>query len=465
MTTPRTPLSNLTADYRARDAAHHIHPFSDMKALNAEGSRVIVRGEGSWIWDSDGNRILDGMAGLWCVNIGHGRPEIAAAIQRQMAEISFYNTFFKTTHPPAIALAETLARLTPPQFNHVFFVDSGSEANDTVIRMVRHYWATRGKPEKSILIARHNAYHGSTMGGGSLGGMKPMHEQGGLPIPGIHHIAQPYWFGEGGDASPEEFGIIAARALETAIDEIGEDKIGAFVAEPIQGAGGVIIPPSTYWPEIARILKGRDILLVADEVITGFGRTGNWFGSETFGIEADLMPIAKGLSSGYLPIGGVMVSDKVAEVIIGPGGDFNHGFTYSAHPVAAAAALENLRIIEDEKLVERVRDDIGPYLQKKWLALGDHPLVGEARMTGMMGALELVPKKPSRTVVFPDVGKVGTIARDFSFRNGLVMRAVRDSLILSPPLTLSHEEADHLIAVASKTLDDTHAELKRLGLA
>ncbi len=458
-------ISNITADYRARDAAHHIHPFSDMKALNAEGSRVIVRGEGSWIYDSDGNRILDGMAGLWCVNIGHGRPEMAAAIQRQMAEISFYNTFFKTTHPPAIALAERLARLTPPQFNHVFFVNSGSEANDTVIRMVRHYWATRGRPEKSILIARHNAYHGSTMGGGSLGGMKPIHEQGGLPIPGIHHIAQPYWFGEGGDASPEEFGLIAARALERAIEEIGEDRIGAFVAEPIQGAGGVIIPPSTYWPEIARILKGRDILLVADEVITGFGRTGNWFGSETFGIEADLMPIAKGLSSGYLPIGGVMVSDKVADVIIGEGGDFNHGFTYSAHPVAAAAALENLRIIEDEKLVERVRDDIGPYLQQQWLALGDHPLVGEARMTGLMGAIELVPNKPSRTQIFPDTGKVGTIARDFSFRNGLVMRAVRDSLILSPPLTLSHDEADYLVAVAKKTLDDTLAEVKRLGLA
>ena len=465
MTSELTKLSNITADYRARDAAHHIHPFSDMKALNAEGSRVIVRGEGSWIWDSDGNRILDGMAGLWCVNIGHGRPEIAAAIQRQMADISFYNTFFKTTHPPAIALAERLARLAPPQFNHTFFVNSGSEANDTVIRMVRHYWATRGRPEKSILIARHNAYHGSTMGGGSLGGMKPIHEQGGLPIPGIHHIAQPYWFGEGGDATPEEFGIIAARALERAIEEIGEDRIGAFVAEPIQGAGGVIIPPATYWPEIARILKGRDILLVADEVITGFGRTGNWFGSQTFGIEADLMPIAKGLSSGYLPIGGVMVSDKVADVIIGEGGDFNHGFTYSGHPVAAAAALENLRIIEDEKLVERVRDDIGPYLQRQWLALGDHPLVGEARMTGLMGAIELVPNKPSRTQIFPDTGKVGTIARDFSFRNGLVMRAVRDSLILSPPLTLSHDEADHLIAVAKKTLDDTLAEVKRLGLA
>ncbi|MBN9016813.1 MAG: aspartate aminotransferase family protein [Rhizobiales bacterium] len=459
-----TSLSNTTADYRARDAAHHIHPFSDMKSLNAEGSRVIVRGEGAWIWDSDGNRILDGMSGLWCVNIGHGRPEIAAAIQRQMAEISYYNTFFKTTHPPAVALAEALARLSPPQFNHVFFCGSGSEANDTVIRMVRHYWATLGKPKKTVLIARKNAYHGSTMGGGSLGGMAPIHSQGGLPIPGIHHIAQPYWFGEGGEATPEEFGVQAARELEKAIEELGEENIAAFVAEPIQGAGGVIIPPASYWPEIARILKGREILLVADEVITGFGRTGNWFGSQTFGIEADLMPIAKGLSSGYLPIGGVMVSDKVADVLIGPGGEFHHGFTYSAHPVTAAAALENLRIIEEEKLVDRVRDDIGPYLQKLWLALGDHPLVGEARMTGLMGALELVPNKPSRAHAFPDTGKVGTIARDFSFRNGLVMRAVRDSLILAPPLTLTHEEADILAATAKKTLDDTLAEVKRLGL-
>jgi len=457
-----TLLSNTTADLRARDAAHHLHPFSEMKSLNAEGSRVIVRGEGVWIWDSDGNRILDGMSGLWCVNIGHGRPEIAAAIQRQMADISYYNTFFKTTHPPAVALAEKLAEISPPPFNHVFFVGSGSEANDTVIRMARHYWASLGKPGKTVLIARENAYHGSTMGGGSLGGMKPIHSQGGLPIPGIHHIGQPYWFGEGGDASPEEFGILAARKLEQAIEAIGEENIAAFVAEPIQGAGGVIIPPSTYWPEIARILKDREILLVADEVITGFGRTGNWFGSETFGIEPDLMPIAKGLSSGYLPIGGVLVADKVASILME--GEFHHGFTYSAHPVTAAAALENLRIVEEEKLVERVRDDIGPYLQKLWLALGDHPLVGEARMTGLMGALELVPNKPSRTERFPDTGKVGTIARDISFRNGLVMRAVRDSLIIAPPLTISHEEADILAATARKTLDDALAELKRQGL-
>jgi len=458
-----TKQSNVTADYHARDAAHHIHAFSDMKSLNAEGSRVVVRAEGSWIWDSEGNRILDGMSGLWCVNIGHGRKEIAEAVQRQMADFSFYNTFFKSTHPPAIELAETLARLTPPQFNRVFFVGSGSEANDTVIRMVRHYWASLGKPEKSVLIARKNAYHGSTLGGGSLGGMTSIHSQGGLPIPGIHHIAQPYWFGEGGEMSPDEFGIFAARELEKAIDEIGEDKIAAFVAEPIQGAGGVIIPPATYWPEVKRILAERDILLVADEVITGFGRTGNWFGSETFEIEPDLMAFAKGVSSGYLPIGGVMVSDKVADVLY-DAGEFHHGFTYSAHPVAAAAAVENLRILESEKLVERVRDDIGPYLQARWRGLADHPLVGEARMTGLMGAIELVPNKPSRAEKFADTGKVGTIARDISLRNNLVMRAVRDSLIIAPPLTLSHDEADQLIASARKTLDDTQAELRRLGL-
>ncbi|MBB5752327.1 aspartate aminotransferase family protein [Prosthecomicrobium pneumaticum] len=455
-------ISNITADYRARDAAHHLHPFSEMRALNAEGSRVVVRGEGSWIWDSDGRRALDGMSGLWCVNIGHGRREIAAAVTRQMAELSYTNTFFKSTHPPAIALAEKIATLTQPHLSHVFFTGSGSEANDTVVRMVRHYWAERGKPAKQVIISRRNAYHGSTMAGASLGGMKPMHAQGGLPIPGIVHRAQPYWFGEGGEMSPEEFGIAAARDIEAAIEEIGEDNIAAFIAEPIQGAGGVIIPPETYWPEIARILAGREILTVADEVICGFGRTGRWFGSDFFGIRPDLMSIAKGLSSGYLPIGGVVVSSAVAEVL--SANEFNHGFTYSAHPVCCAAALENLRILEEERLVDRVAEEIGPYLQRGWRALADHPLVGEARMVGLIGALELVPDKPSRSVAFPDTGKVGTLARDLSIANGLVMRAVRDSLIIAPPFTLSFEEADFLLAAARKTLDDTLDAARRLGL-
>jgi putrescine aminotransferase len=263
--------------------------------------------------------------------------------------------------------------------------------------------------------------------------------------------------------SPDEFGLWAARELERKIDELGEDTVAAFIAEPIQGAGGVIIPPDSYWPEVARICKERDILLVADEVICGFGRLGTWFGSQYYGIEPDLMPIAKGISSGYLPIGGVLVSDRIADAFIEKGGEFYHGYTYSGHPACCAAALANLEILQREKLVERVADDIGPYLQKKWLELGEHPLVGEARMVGLVGALELVPARGDRSRAFEPVGEVGALARDTSFDNGLVMRAVRDSLIISPPLVLSHEEADDLVARAERTLDETWSALKKDG--
>ncbi len=458
--------SNLypTAELRALDADHYLHPFTDFHALAKEGSRVMVRGDGVWLTDSDGKRYLDGMAGLWCTNIGHGRREIADAVHDQMVELAYYNSFFKTSNAPAIRLADKLASIAPAHVARVFFCGSGSEANDTVFRMARWYWSLKGRPEKTIFISRRNAYHGSTVVGASFGGMKPMHGQGGLPIPGVVHIAQPYWFGEGGDTSPDEFGVWAARELEREIDRLGEGNVAAFVAEPIQGAGGVIIPPETYWPEIRRICSERDILLVVDEVICGFGRTGKWFGSQTYGVEPDLMPIAKGLTSGYLPMGGVLVSDRVAEVITAEGAEFNHGFTYSGHPTCAAAALANLAIIERENLVARVRDDIGPYLQERWLKLGDHPLVGEARMKGLVGALELVPAKPSRREKFADTGRVGTIARDISFSNGLVMRAVRDSLILSPPLVLTHIEADELVRLAEKTLNDTWMVLKKEGL-
>ncbi|MCS0504350.1 aspartate aminotransferase family protein [Ancylobacter mangrovi] len=456
------PQPKSTAELRALDAAHHLHPFSDMKALNAEGSRIITRADGVWLTDSEGNRILDGMSGLWCVNVGYGREEIVDAVAAQMRELPYYNTFFKTTHQPAIELSAKLAELTPPQFNRVFFTGSGSESNDTVIRLVRRYFDIRDKPQKKVIISRRNAYHGSTVGAASLGGMAPMHEQGGLPIPDIVHIAQPYWWGEARQGETmEEFGIRTARALESVIDAMGEDRIAAFIAEPIQGAGGVIIPPITYWPEIARICRERDILFVSDEVICGFGRTGQWFGCETYHTHPDILVMAKGITSGYMPLGGVMVADRVAEVLM-EGGDFNHGYTYSGHPAACAAALANLAIMQREKLVERVAEDVGPYLKARWSALAEHPLVGEAPMVGLVGALELTPDKVGRTS-FPDVGKVGTLARDFSFANNLVMRAVRDRLIIAPPLVISHGECDELIARARRTLDQTHAELKRRG--
>ncbi|WP_407330802.1 aspartate aminotransferase family protein [Enterovibrio sp. 27052020O] len=451
-----------TETLQALDNAHYLHPFSDSKTLREKGARMIVRAEGVYIWDSNGNRILDGMAGLWCTNIGYGEKRLADAAHRQMLELPYYNSFFQCAHPPVVELAKEIADLAPAHMNQVFFTGSGSESNDTVLRMVRHYWTVKGQPEKFTIIGRHNGYHGSTVAGASLGGMKAMHKQGGLPIPGIHHIPQPYWFGEGGDLTPEEFGIQTAQELEKAILEIGEDKVAAFIAEPFQGAGGVVIPPSTYWPEINRILAKYDILMIADEVICGFGRTGEWFGSQHFGITPDFMPIAKGMTSGYIPMGGVIVSDRVAKVFEEKGGDFNHGYTYSGHPVSAAVALENLRVMKEKNLVQYVKEDIGPYLQQQWQTLADHPLVGEARGLGLVAAIELVKDKATRTRFDESVG-IGGICRDLSVENGLVMRACGDTMIISPPLVISHLEVDELIEKARLALDLTFEHLQDLG--
>jgi putrescine aminotransferase len=451
-----------TAELQALDAAHHMHPFTHAAGLAQKGARVILRGEGCWLTDSEGHRILDGMAGLWCVNAGYGREELAQAAAAQMRELPFYNTFFQTTHVPAIALAAKLAELAPGNLNHVFFAGSGSEANDTNIRLVRQFWAAQGKPDKQVIISRRNAYHGSTMGGASLGGMAAMHAQGGLPIPGIVHIGQPHWWAEGGEMTPEAFGIARARELEAAIADLGEDRVAAFIAEPVQGAGGVIIPPASYWPEVQRICDAHDILLIADEVITGFGRTGNWFGSQTMGLRPDIMTIAKGLSSGYQPIGGSILSDRVAEVIGGI--EFNHGYTYSGHPVAAAVALANLRILEDEDLPGRVGRITGPYLARAWAGLADHPLVGAAETCGLMGALQLTPDKAARARFAAPEGTAGLRARERCFANDLVMRHVGDRMIIAPPLVISEDEVDMLVARARTALDETLAGLRADGL-
>ena len=349
-TTERT-----TEQWQRADSAHFLHPFTDFKALAQKGSRIITRADNIYLWDSDGHKILDAMSGLWCVNVGFGQRALIDAATRQMAELPFYNAFFQTASPPAIELAELLAEVSPPQFQHVFFSGSGSEGNDTVVRMVRRYWDILGQPERQVIISRHNAYHGSTMAGASLGGMGGMHAQGGLPIPNIVHIEQPHWWEHGRSAglSREDFGKVAAGWLEAKIEEIGANKVAAFIGEPVQGAGGVIVPPDSYWPEIQRICDKHGILLVSDEVITGFGRTGHWFGCERFGSKPDLMTFAKGVTSGYVPLGGVMVGERIARVLIDQGGDFNHGYTYSGHPVACAVALANIRLIRELKLVEK----------------------------------------------------------------------------------------------------------------
>lgn len=447
-----------TAHWQDLSRRHLLAPFTDYRQLNEKGARIITRAEGVHLWDSEGQRILDGMAGLWCVNVGYGREELVEAASRQMRELPYYNLFFQTAHPPALELAKAIAELAPDGMNHVFFTGSGSEANDTVLRLVRHYWATKGQPEKRVVIGRWNGYHGSTLAGASLGGMAAMHEQGGL-LPDIVHIPQPYWFGESGEMSPEEFGVWAADQLERKILEVGEERVAAFIAEPIQGAGGVIVPPESYWPRVRQILDKYDILFIADEVICGFGRTGEWFGSQYYGNAPDLMPIAKGLTSGYVPMGGVVVRDEVVKVL-DEGGEFYHGFTYSGHPVAAAVALENIRILRDEGIVDRVRSATAPYLQKRWAELADHPLVGETRGVGMVAALELVRDKKTRTRY---EGGAGMLCREHCFRNGLVMRAVGDTMIIAPPLVITPESIDELVTLARLSLDQTHAVLRQRG--
>jgi putrescine aminotransferase len=456
-----------TSHIQALDSAHFLHPFTDFKDLNARGARVMTEAKDIYVWDSEGNRVLDAMSGLWCVNVGYGRKALADAAHAQMLKLPYYNSFFQTTNVPAATLAARLASLAPTvggrSFAHVFYSSSGSESNDSNVRMVRRYWDLLGQPERKIIISRTNAYHGSTMAGASLGGMSGMHAQGDLPIPNISHIGQPYFFenAQPGE-SVHDFGIRAAGWLEERILALGAHKVAAFIAEPVQGAGGVIIPPATYWPEIQRIVDKYGILLISDEVICAFGRLGHWFAYEKFGYRPDLVTFAKAVTSGYVPLGGVMVGDRVAKVLIEQGGEFNHGYTYSGHPVACAVALANLDIIESENLVGRVRDDSGPYLAQQFATLLDHPLVGQAETCGLMAGLVLVKDKASNTVFPPDLS-VGMVCRGHCFANGLIMRAVGDRMIIAPPLTITHAQIDEMMGLIRLALDKTLADVRQSG--
>lgn len=439
------------------DVRHHLHPFTDYKSIKAEGTRVITSADGHYIIDSDGNRILDAMAGLWCVNVGYGRQELVDAATQQMKTLPYYNTFFKTSNKPAAELAERLAKMAPDGINHVFFANSGSEANDTIVRMVRHFWALEGKPSKRIIISREYGYHGSTTVAASMGGMTGMHHQAAM-LPDFIHIKPPYGFLHQGNMDEATFAETSASWLEAAIIDHGADNIAAFIAEPIQGAGGVIIPPKGYFDHIQDICRKHDILFIADEVITGYGRTGEWFASQTMGLKPDLIATAKGLTSGYQPMSAVLVGDRVAQRLVDDGGEFYHGFTYSGHPVAAAVALANLDVIENDGLIERVRTDTGPYLAEALQRLADHPIVGEVRSFGLLASIELVADK-NGPKMFDDEGAAGVICRDHAINRGMMMRAVRDGMILSPPLTFTRGDIDTVIDIALAALNDTQATL------
>jgi putrescine aminotransferase len=466
----KSPYPDLPS-IQAKDTAHYLHPFTDSKSLAKQGVRIMTHADGIYVYDAKGQKILDAMSGLWCVNMGYGRKQLAQAAYDQMLELPYYNSFFQTTTIPTVELASKLSTLASlperSSFSHTFFCSSGSESNDTNIRMIRHYWNTIGYPDRQVIISRKNAYHGSSMGSASLGGMKSMHMQGGLPIPGIVHIDQPYYFenahiGE----DPESFGVRIAKQLEEKIQEIGVNKVAAFIAEPLQGAGGVIIPPSTYWQEIQRIIDKYNILLVSDEVICAFGRLGYWFAYEKFGYKPDLITFAKGVTSGYQPLGGVLVNQKVAEVLVN-GGEFNHGYTYSGHPVPCAVALANLELMQTENIVHKINKVLAPYLAKAFHTLQDHPLVGDVETCGMVGALLLVKNKKDghhKHQSFNKVQEVGMICRQHCFKHGVIMRAVGDRMVICPPLIMTEPQVDEMIYRIRQALDSTFLQIKSQGI-
>ena len=452
-----------TTEWQALDDRFYLHPFTDHRALRVQGARIVERAEGVYIWDTDGRKVLDGLAGLGCVSLGYGRRDISSVAAAAMDRLSFAHSFFKSTNKEAIELAAKLTEIAPPNFEHVFLSTSGSEANETAIRMIRTFWSFRGKPDKRVLIGRDHAYHGSTAATQSLGTFpEDLGASWGVPLPGYDHIGCPDYYELGGTCSESVFGLIAAGWLEKKILEIGEDKVAAFFAEPMQGAGGAIVPPENYWREIDRICKKYDVLLVADEVLTGIGRTGHMWASVGYGAMPDIITTAKGLTSAYAPLSATIASNRIGEALVASEGPWLHGFTYSGHPMCCAVALKVLGIIESEGLVQRVHDDIGPYFERAITSLLDHPLVGDARARGLFAGIKLVENKDLKQPF--DAGKgVGIWCMDWAINNGVALRAIGDTILLAPSLVITHDEIDELVALARKAFDATAAHFGAVG--
>ncbi len=433
------------------DADHHLHPFTPHRQMRASGTHVITGGDGVYLEDATGRRMLDGIAGLWCVNVGYGRSEIVDAVEQQMRQLAYYCSFFNSTTEPAIRLATKLARLAPPGLGHVFFTGSGSESNETALKLVRGYHIARGQPRRTKVIARRYAYHGVGLGSTSLTGLDTCLTPFGLPLPGFLHAPAPHRYEDPDPKrramSPEDYGAWCVDETRKLIEAEGPDTVAAVFAEPVQGAGGVIVPPAGYLTALRELCREHGILFVADEVITAFGRLGGWFASSMWSLEPDLISTAKGLSSGYLPIGAVMVRDEVAETLH-DAGYLAHGFTYSGHPATCAAALANLGIIERENLVGYVADDIGPYFQAKLQAFAGHPAVGEVRGLGLIGALELLDNRGKVE------GPLGPWFAERTREKGVIVRGIRNLIAVSPPLVITKPEVDELFAAVSATLDE-----------
>ena len=454
-------LSNYTQHIRELDSANHLHPFTTHHDLREKGPRVITHAEGVYIHDSEGNKILDGMAGLWCVQLGYGEEELARVAYDTLKKLSYYNLFFQTTTPYAAELAALVASKTPPGLDQILFSSSGSEANDSALKLIWYYWNLMGKPDKKAIISRQRAYHGSTVAGASLSGLPFMHGIFDLPLPRFHHIGPTpcyYQYALPGE-SERDFGWRCANALEEKILELGPDRVAAFVGEPVMGAGGLMTPPEGYWRAIEKICRKYDVLLWSDEVICGFGRTGSWFGCQTYGFTPDIMTMAKGMSSGYQPMSAVALGERLSKPIIASDAEMAHGYTYSGHPVACAVSIRNIELMEEKKLVGARGKAAAERFQSHLKALQEHPLVGETRGVGLLGAIELVKNKQTKER-YSSSGATGVICRGHCFKSGVVMRAVGETMFLCPPLVISDSEIDELFTLVKRALDLTLRDVK-----
>jgi adenosylmethionine-8-amino-7-oxononanoate aminotransferase len=445
-----------TADLIAKDKANLLHPVSNLRAVRDQGALVLARGEGVYLWDTDGKRYIDGFAGLWNVNVGHGRHELAIAAAEQIDEVAFVPTFFGLASPPAIELATKLAELFPGNLNHIHYTSGGAESNETALKIARYYWYLKGQPDKIKIISRKMGYHGIAMGALAATGIPSYHEGFGPGVPGYVHLSAPYAYRNGDGLSDDEFVAKLCQELEELIEREGAGTIAAMIGEPVQGAGGVVVPPDGYWTAIKPILEKHDILLIADEVICGFGRTGQWFGEQTYGFEADLASFAKGVTSGYIPLGGVAVSDDIFDVMSAPDRMFMHGFTYSGHPVACAVGIRNIQIIEDEHLPENA-GRMGSYLlgelQRR---VGDTPFVGNVRGKGLMFMVEFAADKATKAKFDPKLN-VGGRMQDATRKRGLIVRDSNDGIAIAPPLIINQSQCDEIAGVIAESIDEVFA--------
>ncbi|WP_395710572.1 aminotransferase [Reyranella sp.] len=450
----------------ARDIASYIHPQTNPRTHQETGPSIIAKGDGIWVEDSEGKRALDASAGLWCASLGFAANErLARVAYDQMRRLGYYQTYRSVSNDSTIDLAEKLLKLAPVPMSKVLLQCSGSEANDTAIKLIWYYHHAIGKPDKKKIIGRIQGYHGNTVAAASLSGKPDMHASFGIPLPMMRHTEFPHFYRNHLEGESEEgFATRMAEALEKLIVEEGPETVAAFFAEPVMGAGGAVVPPRTYFQKIQAVLKKYDVLFIADEVICGFGRTGNWWGSQTFDLRPDMLSCAKALSAAFQPVSALLVNEKIYQAMLVASdklGNFAHGYTYSGHPVATAVALEALKIYEETDIVGHVRD-VSPDLLAGIRKLADHPIVGHVNGVGLIAGLELVADKATRRP-FPAEVQIGAVADRMAKKHGLILRVIGNRLALSPPLIITRDEVGELLQRLGRTLDDTAAEVHRLA--